>query len=100
VKVVAKKIALPRDVFFQTIEDSSVKIIGSEARMVNMTQGEDQWAPIIAHHHQHYDPDNNIELLRMQQRTWAYQIIGYDLYKTSITGPLLCCKVEGKELLA
>jgi hypothetical protein len=38
----------------------------------------------------------------MQQRAKGYQIIGDDLYKTSVTGPLLCClsKDEGKELLA
>jgi hypothetical protein len=38
----------------------------------------------------------------MQQRAMAYQVIGNDLYETSIMGPLLHClnKVEGKELLA
>jgi hypothetical protein len=38
----------------------------------------------------------------MQQRAKAYQVIGNDLYKTSIIGPLLRClsKAEGKELLA
>jgi hypothetical protein len=37
----------------------------------------------------------------MQQRAKAYQIIGEELYKTSVTGPLLCClsKDEGKNLL-
>jgi hypothetical protein len=37
----------------------------------------------------------------MQQRAKAYQIIGEELYKTSVTGPLLPCLniVEGKELL-
>jgi hypothetical protein len=50
----------------------------------------------------HYEPNNNTELLRMQQRAKAYQVIEDELYKTSITGPLLCCisKTEGKELLA
>jgi hypothetical protein len=49
----------------------------------------------------HYEPDNNIELLRMQQRAKAYQVIGDELCKTSVTGPLLHClsKNEGKELL-
>jgi hypothetical protein len=52
--------------------------------------------------HHHYEPDNNIELLRMPQRAKAYQIIGNTLYKTSITGPLLhyLSKAEGRELLA
>jgi hypothetical protein len=38
----------------------------------------------------------------MHQRVRAYQVIGNELYNTSITGPLLRClsKAEGKELLA
>jgi hypothetical protein len=38
----------------------------------------------------------------MQQRARAYQVIGNELYKTSVTGPLLRClsKAEGRELLA
>jgi hypothetical protein len=49
----------------------------------------------------HYESDNDTDLLRMQQRARAYQIIGNDLYKTSVTGPLLrfLSKAEGKELL-
>jgi hypothetical protein len=40
-------------------------------------------------------------MIRMQQRAKAYQIIREELYKTSITGPLLHClsKDEGKDLL-
>jgi hypothetical protein len=41
VKGAARKIALSPDVFFQTIEDSSIKTIEPEPRMVNMIQGED-----------------------------------------------------------
>jgi hypothetical protein len=96
----AQKIALPPDVFFLTIEDSSIKT--TEPRMVNVIQGEDWWAPIMAYLHHHYEPDNNVELLRMPQRAKAYQIIGNTLYKTSVTGPLLryLSKAEGRELLA
>jgi hypothetical protein len=37
----------------------------------------------------------------MQQRVKAYQVIRDELYKISVTGPLLCClsRDEGKELL-
>jgi hypothetical protein len=50
----------------------------------------------------HYEPDNNTELLRMQQRAKSYQVIRDELYKTLVTGPLLRClsRDEGKELLA
>jgi hypothetical protein len=40
-KAVARKATLPLDVFFQTIEDSSVKTIEPEPKMVNGIQGED-----------------------------------------------------------
>jgi ribonuclease HI len=42
VKAAAREITLlPPDVFFQTLEDSSVKIVEPEPRIVNVIQGED-----------------------------------------------------------
>jgi hypothetical protein len=101
-KAAARKAALPPDVFFQVIEDPSIKTVVPKPRMVNVVLGEDWRAPIMAYLHHHYKPDNNTELTRMQQRAKAYQIIGAELYKTSVTGPLLRClsRDEGKELLA
>jgi hypothetical protein len=97
-KATARKMVLPPDVFFQTIEDSSVKIVEPEKRMVNIVQGEDWWAPIMAYLRHHYEPDSSIDLTKMQQRVKAYKIIGDDLYKTSVTVPPLHClsKGEGK----
>jgi hypothetical protein len=34
--------------------------------------------------HHHYESDNNTKLVRMQQRVKAYQVIGNELYKTSM----------------
>jgi hypothetical protein len=101
-KAAAKKAVLPPDIFFQVIEDSSVKTVEPEPRMVNIIQGEDWRAPIMIYHHHHYEPDNNTKLIRMQQRAKAYQVIGDELYKTSVMGPLLHClsRDEGKEFLA
>jgi hypothetical protein len=47
-------------------------------------------------------PDNNTELLGMQQRAKACHVIGDELFKTSVTGPLLRClsRDEGRELLS
>jgi hypothetical protein len=55
----------------------------------------------MAYLHNHYEPYNNVERTRMQQRAKAYQIIEEELYKTSVTRPLLHClsKEEGKDLL-
>jgi hypothetical protein len=100
-KAVAKKAVLSPDVFFQVSEDPSVKAVEPRSRMVNIIQGEDWRAPIMAYLHHHYEPDNSIELIRMQQRAKSYQVIEDELYKTSATGPLLRClsKDEGSELL-
>jgi hypothetical protein len=67
-KATTRKAMLPLDVIFQIIEDPSVKTIESETRMVNIVQGEDWQAPIMAYLHHHYEPNSNIELTRMQQR--------------------------------
>jgi ribonuclease HI len=78
-KAVARKAVLPPNVFFQVIEDPSIRTIEPEPRMVNVVHGEDWRAPIMANLHYHYEPDNNTELIRMQQRAKEYQIIGDEL---------------------
>jgi hypothetical protein len=65
VEVVPRKTLLPPDVFFQMIEYSTVKTIEPEPRMVHGIQGKDWWAPIMTYLRRHYEPDNNIQLLRM-----------------------------------
>jgi hypothetical protein len=101
VKDAARKTTLPSDVFFQTLEDSSVKTVKPEPRIVKVIQGEDWRALIMAYLRHHYEADNNTELLKMQQRAKEYHVIRDELYKTSVTGPLLHCisKAEGKKLL-
>jgi hypothetical protein len=101
-KATTRKTTLPVDVFFQTLKDSSVKAVESEPRIVNIIQGEDWRAPIIAYLCHHYDPDNKTEFLKMQQRVNAYQVIRDELYKTSVIGPLFGClsKATYSELLA
>jgi hypothetical protein len=64
-KAATRKMVLPPDVFFQAIKDPSVRTVESEPRMVNIIQGEDWRAPIIAYLCHHYESDNNIELIRM-----------------------------------
>jgi hypothetical protein len=61
----ARKAALSLDVFFQVIEDPSVKTVEPETGMVNIVQGEDWRAPIMAYLHHSYEPDNNTKLIRM-----------------------------------
>jgi hypothetical protein len=56
----------------------------------------------MAYLHHYYEPDSTVEHTRMQQRVGSYQIVDNDLYKTSISGPLLryISKAEGQEILS
>jgi hypothetical protein len=55
----------------------------------------------MAYLHHYYESDSKNEQTRMQQQAKDYQIVGNELYKTSISGPLLRCisKIEGQEIL-
>jgi hypothetical protein len=90
-------VVLPPDVFFQVIEDLSVKTVDPKPRVVNIIQGENWRASIMAYLHHYNEPDSSTESIRIQQRAKAYQIIEDELYKTSVTGSLLRClsKDEG-----
>jgi hypothetical protein len=50
----------------------------------------------------YYEPDSIVEQTRMQQRVQSYQIVNNELYKISVSGPLLRCvsKAEGQEILS
>jgi hypothetical protein len=65
-KAAAKKIVIPPHVFYQVIEDPTVKTVEPEPRMVNVVQGEDWRASIMAYLHSHYKLDSNTKLIRMQ----------------------------------
>jgi hypothetical protein len=71
------------------IEGASIKTVLPEPRLINMIEGEDWRALIISYLRSYYELDNTNEQIRMQQHTKDYQIVGNELYKTSISGPLL-----------
>jgi hypothetical protein len=54
---------------------------------MNVIQGEDWRALILAYLHHYYKPDTIVEQMRMQQRARAYQIVDNDLYKILVSGP-------------
>jgi hypothetical protein len=58
-KVVARKVVLPPGVFFQVIEDPSVKTVDPKPRVVNIIQGENWRASIMAYLHHYYEPDSS-----------------------------------------
>jgi hypothetical protein len=92
---------MPTDVFFQVIEEALIKIVILELRLINIIEGEDRRAPIMAYLHHYYEPNSINEQIRMQQRAKAYQIVANNLYKASVSGPLLRCfsTGEGQDLL-
>jgi hypothetical protein len=55
----------------------------------------------MAYLRHYYEPDRKNEQTRMQQRAKDYQIVDNELYKTSVSGPILRCinKTEGQEIL-
>jgi hypothetical protein len=65
VKAAARNMPLPADVFFQVMEDASVKTIEPELRLINII-GEGWRASIIGYLRHCYEPDNNIVHNRMQ----------------------------------
>jgi hypothetical protein len=66
-KVVARNILMPADVFFQVLKDASVKTVLSEPKIINIIEGDDWKAPIVAYLHNYYELDNTNEQIRMQQ---------------------------------
>jgi hypothetical protein len=95
VKAAAHNTPLPTNVFFQVVPDASIKIV-KEPRVINLIEG-DWCTPIMAYLRHYYKPDSTTEHTKMLQRAKAYQIIDNNMYKTSISGPLLRCvsKAEG-----
>jgi hypothetical protein len=66
-KAAARNSPVPVDVFFQVIQDTLVKTIVPKPRLVNIIDGEDWRAPIMAYLCHYYEPHSIIEQIRMQQ---------------------------------
>jgi hypothetical protein len=64
-KAVARNILMHADIFFQVLEDASVKTVLPEPRLINIIKGEDWRAPIMAYLHHYYELDSTNEQIRM-----------------------------------
>jgi hypothetical protein len=67
VKAATRNTPMPVDVFFQVLEDASVKTVLPEPRVINIIEGEDWRPPIMAYLRHYYEPDSKNEQIRMQQ---------------------------------
>jgi hypothetical protein len=66
VKAAAHNMPLPTDVFFQVVPDALIKTVEPEPRLINLIEGEDWCAPIMAYLHHYYEPNNTTEHIQMQ----------------------------------
>jgi hypothetical protein len=90
-KAAAQNTSLPQDVFYQILKQASIKAVKATPREVHIIQSEDWRAPIMAYLRGHYEPENEVNNIRMKQRTKNYKIINNQLYKQGICAPLLKC---------
>jgi ribonuclease HI len=60
-KAVAHNTLMPADVFFQVLEDASVKIAPLEPSVINIIEGDDWRALIMAYLHHYYEPGSKNE---------------------------------------
>jgi hypothetical protein len=74
-KVAAHNTPLSTDIFLQIISNAPIKTIEPKPRVINIIQGEDWRALIMAYLRHYYEPDTTVEHIRMQQRFQAYQIV-------------------------
>ena len=67
-----------------------------------MLQSEDWRAQIMAYIRGHYEPENEVDEVRMKRRSRNYKIIDNQLYKQGFCEPLLKCisAEEGRRLLS
>jgi hypothetical protein len=89
VKATTRNMPWLADIFFHVIEDASFKTVELEPRMINLIEGKDWCAPIMVYLRHYYESDSTTKHTRMQQRAKAYQIIDNELYKASVSSPLL-----------
>jgi hypothetical protein len=57
-KDAAHNTAMPPVVFFHVLKDASVKTVLPEPRVINIIEGEDWRAPIMAYLRHYYEPEN------------------------------------------
>jgi hypothetical protein len=65
-KAAARNTLMSADVFFQVLEDALVKTVMPEPRVINIIEGEDWRAPIMAYLRHYCEPDSKNEQTRMQ----------------------------------
>jgi ribonuclease HI len=94
VKAVARNQAMPPDVFFDIIKEPS--IIESKPKIVNILETLNWRAEIMAYLRGHYEPQDELEEKRLNQRARGYAVVDGELYKSGVTEPWLRCITSEK----
>jgi hypothetical protein len=90
---------MPPDVFFEIIRELSIKEI--KPKPVSMVETCNWRAEIMAYLRGHYEPQDELEEKRLEQRARRYAVVNGELYKSGVTEPWLRCitSERGVELL-
>jgi hypothetical protein len=67
VKATTRNTPMLVNVFFQVLEDASVKTVPPEPRVISIIEGEDWRALLMAYLRHYYEPESKNEQTRMQQ---------------------------------
>jgi ribonuclease HI len=98
-KAAVRNQAMPPDVFFEIIKESSIK--EEKPKIVSTVETPDWRAEIMAYLRGHYEPQDEVEEKRLKQRARGYAVVNGELYKSGVTEPWLRCitSKKGLELL-
>jgi ribonuclease HI len=98
-KAVARNQAMPLDVFFEIIKESSIK--EEKAKIVSVVETPDWRAEIMAYLRGHYELQDELQKKRLKQRARGYAVINGELHKSGVIEPWLRCITfeKGLELL-
>jgi ribonuclease HI len=79
-KAAAQNHAMPPDVFYEIIQEPSVKELKPKA--MNIVETRDWRAEIVAYLRGHYEPQDELEERRLKQRARGYAVVDRKLYKS------------------
>jgi ribonuclease HI len=98
-KAVAQNQAIPPHVFYEIIQEPSVKEL--KPKVVNIVETRDWRNEIMAYLRGHYETQDELEEKRLKQRARGYVVVDGELYKSGVTEPWLRCITpeKGLELL-
>jgi hypothetical protein len=93
-KAAARNHAMPPDVFFEIIKETSIQ--EPKPKIVNIVETRDWRVEIMAYLRGHYEPQDELEEKRLKQRARDYAVDDGELYKSGVIEPWLRCITSKK----